>query len=100
MSPFVVSRTNKKVTATKSFHAPHERKFIERDSKTSYQRQKQVELYKTLLQLFSTDKSLQIVDVCSGASSCAVASNILGMKAIILEKSELKVRLIKLRIKM
>ena len=83
-----------KVTASNLFASPHETKFTERDSKTSYKRQKPVELYKKLLQIFSTDKTLHIVDTCSGASSCAVASNVLGLKAIILEKSELKVRLI------
>ena len=70
----------------------------EKDTSTTYSREKPPKLYEQLLSLFQTDRSLHVIDACSGAGSCGVACLSLGVKCLILEKSRIKARLIRQRI--
>ena len=70
----------------------------ERDTGATYSRQKAVDLYSKIIQLCSTDKSLYIIDACSGVGSCALACSTLGRKCVVLEKSPIKARMIRQRI--
>jgi DNA modification methylase len=70
----------------------------EKDTGTSYQRQKAVDLYTQLIQLLSKDKSMYIIDGCSGVGSCALACTTLGRKCIVLEKCPIKARMIRQRV--
>ncbi len=69
----------------------------EKDTGCSYARQKPVELYEELIHIFSKDKTLHILDCCSGAGSCALACMSLKLKCVVLEKSATKIRLIRQR---
>ena len=55
----------------------------ERDTGAMYSRKKAVDLYLQIIQLYSTDKSLYIIDGCSGVGSCALACSTLGRKCIV-----------------
>ena len=73
--------------------------FAEKDTGISHQRQKPVKLYIKLLNLFVQDKTLYVVDACGGAGSCALACQEFGVKCLVLDKSPIKVRLIRQRAK-
>ena len=74
------------------------RLFEEKDTGISYKRQKPVELYSQLIEVFSKDKCLHIIDACSGAGSCPLACSSLSRKCIILEKCPVKARMIRQRV--
>ena len=61
-------------------------------------REKPAKLYEQILNTYLTDKSLYAVDACSGSGSCGVACQSLGVKCLVLEKSQMKERLIRQRI--
>ena len=72
--PFVVSCGNPSVRALDLVKLNGEiTLFKEKDTGMSYKRQKPVELYSQLIEVFSKDKCLHIIDACSGAGSCALA---------------------------
>ena len=65
----------------------------------AYARQKPTKLYQMLFDIFKPDSTLHVPDACSGAASCALACGKKGLSRVALEKSELKIRLIKQRLK-
>ena len=71
--------------------------YKEKDSGVVYSRQKPVALYTELLKLHARDKTLHVIDACSGAGSCALACMQLQFKCLIIEKSTIKLRLIRQR---
>jgi DNA modification methylase len=95
---FVVACGATKTPATNLFSVGKDSRIKEKDSGTVSRRQKPVLLYKKLLELYCKDTSLHILDVCSGAGTCAVACAADSLKCVILEKSPIKVRLIKQRV--
>lgn len=98
--PFVVSSGAPIVPATNIFTADNGAVVKEKDSVSgiSSNRQKPAQLYIDIMKTFTKDKSLHIVDACSGAGSCALACSILGRKCIIFENSLAKARLIRQRV--
>ena len=58
-----------------------------------------LKLYSELMQLFSKDKSLHVVDACSGAGSYTLACLDMNINCVVLEKCALKARLICQRVK-
>ena len=70
----------------------------EKDPAAIYVREKPAKLYEQILNTFLTDKSLYAIDACSGFGSCGVACQSLGVKCLVLEKSQMKERLIRQRI--
>ena len=62
------------------------------------QKRKPTGLYKQLLSAFQSDKSLHVIDACGRAGSCGVACLSLGVKCVVLEKSQIIARPIKQRI--
>ena len=97
--PFLVTKTSQQIKGDDLFTQSVDELFAEKDTGTIHQRQKPVKLYVKLLKLFMHDKSLHVVDACGGAGSCALACQELGIKCIVLDKSGIKVRLIKQRAK-
>lgn len=99
--PFLVSRVSNghfQISANDIISVNGESLIKEKDSGITYERQKPVELYSTLLDIFSPDKSLHVLDTCSGAGSCAVACTAAKYKCLVLEKSLTKCRLIEQRL--
>ena len=70
----------------------------EKDIAAIYVREKPAKLYEQILNTFLTDKSLYAIDACRGSGSCGVACQSLGVKCLVLEKSQMKERLIRQRI--
>ncbi|XP_028417131.1 uncharacterized protein LOC114541406 [Dendronephthya gigantea] len=98
--PFIVSGSSsiEVEAATNIFRVDGEPLAKEVDSGIKYTRQKPIQLYCELIKVFCHDKSLYIVDACSGAGSCAMACSKLGLKCIVLDNSALKLRLIRQRL--
>ena len=71
----------------------------EKDTGISYGQQKPIKLYEKLLDPLKADASLYVIDACSGVGSCGVACQTPRRKCIIIEKSEVKARLISQRLK-
>ena len=94
-----MTRTSQQIKGHDLFTQSVDELFAERDTGIIHKRQKPVKLYEKLLNLFVHDKSLYVVDACGGAGSCALACQELGIKCIVLDKSDIKVRLIKQRAK-
>ena len=69
----------------------------EKDTGQVYARQKPVQLYTELINLFSNDKYMYVIDACSGAGSCALACSAAKKNCIVIEKSSIKARLIRQR---
>lgn len=67
----------------------------EKDTLEIHKRGKPSGPYKQLFSAFQGDKSLHGIDACSGAGSCSVAYLSTGVKCVILDKSQVKVRLIR-----
>lgn len=97
--PFIVTRTSKVLRSGDLFTQPRDQLCKEKDTGAIYNRQKPVALYKQLLEIFVDDKSPHVVDACSGVGSCALACRDLGIKCIVLDKCDIKIRLIKQRAK-
>ena len=57
------------------------------------------QLYEKLLDTLKADASLYVIDACSGLGSCGVACQMTRRKSIIIEKCEVKTRLISQRLK-
>jgi hypothetical protein len=70
----------------------------EKDTAAIYVRKKPEKLYERILNTFLTDNSLYAIDACSGSSSCGMACQSLGVKCPVLEKFQMKERLIRQRI--
>ena len=80
--PFVVTRTTKCDIKSVNLLSESSDPFS-----TIYQRQKACKLYETILNILLNDKSLYVVDGCSGGGSCGLACISLGIKCGIFEKS-------------
>ena len=98
-TPFVTSCGKLNLGRTHLFEAESEQYFKEKDSGTVHKRQKPPKLYIELMQLFLKDKSLHVVDACSGAGSCALACLDINVNCVILERCAVKARLICQRVK-
>ena len=92
--PFVVTKTSKMIKRKNLFSIGEETLVKERESGISYKRQKPVKLYQEQLDALKEDKSMHVIDACSGAGSCGVACLMKGFKCIVIETSALKARLI------
>ena len=64
-----------------------------------YGRQKPIKLYEKLLEILKVDALLHVIDACRGVASCGVAFQLTKRKCIIIEKWEVKARLINQRLK-
>ena len=80
--PFIVSgsSTIEVEAAANIFKADGEPLAKEMDGGITYKRQKPFQLYCDLIKVFCHDKSMHIIDACSGAGSCAMACSTLGHK--------------------
>jgi DNA modification methylase len=92
-------KTNRKITAEDVFRMGGDSVVRDKDTKEIYDHQKPVKLYSSLLDVFKPDKSLHVLDVCSGAGSCAVACKNAQYKCLVIEKSLVRCRLIEQRLK-
>ena len=97
--PFVIIETSRAITSKNIFSAAGDVSVREKDSGLAYARQKPIKLYRMLFDIFKPDPMLHVLDACSGAASCALACGKKGLSCVVLEKSELKIRLIKQRSK-
>ena len=97
--PYIITRTSQNIKNGDLGTHRAGQPFGERDTGVIHKRQKPVELYSALLKNFMHDNSLYVVDACSGAGSCALAYRELGINCLVLEKSNIKVRLINQRAK-
>jgi hypothetical protein len=99
--PFIVSGSKiTLVSSTNFIEAEADPLAKEKDTKSIYTRQKPIALYKKLLEIFCADKTLHTVDACSGAGSCGLACADEGLKCLIMEECDIKIRLIKQRLQL
>ena len=96
--PFVVSCGTPNDPATNLVTADNGPFTKEKDSGIVSKRQKPLQLFFEIIKIYTKDRSLHIIDACSGARSCALACSKLERKCIILEKSLVKARLIRQRV--
>ena len=97
--PFVVTKTSNCIKTTSLLSCPGDGIVKEKDTGISYGQQKPIKLFEKLLDTLKADASLYVIDACSGVGSCGVACQMTRRKFIIIEKCEVKARLISQRLK-
>ncbi|CAB4029494.1 Hypothetical predicted protein, partial [Paramuricea clavata] len=99
--PFIVSGSKSTLVSSTSFiKAPADPLAKEKDTKSVYTRHKPIGLYKKLLEIFCADKTLHSIDACSGAGSCGLTCADEGLKCLIVDECDVKIRLIKQRLQL
>ena len=95
----MITKTSKCIKTINLLSYPGEALVREKDTRMCYGRQKPLKLYEKLLEILKVDALLHVIDACSGVASCGVACQLTKRKCIIMEKCEVKSRLINQRLK-